>query len=136
MKKLMFATAALAAMVLVLVVVLGRPAEAGSKAVSSVVVNTGTRTASGFVGSTRNSPDSSSFLTCTVSGFSSGALAATCRARDAAGRELFCFSSVPAIVAAAQAINGDSDVFFTADASGFCTEITSGNTSLAEPKLP
>jgi hypothetical protein len=109
-------------------------AEAGMKSGFSVVIDAGT--ANGYIGSTRNSPDSEAALSCTVSGFVNGGKHVLCIAQDDQGHYLSCGTSDPDIVAVAQAINGDSQLYFSADAAGFCTSLYVSNNSWAELKQP
>ncbi len=117
-------------------VLLAATAEAGLKLGYGVVIDTVERSARGYVADTRNSPDSMAYLGCVVYAFSTDDPFIICVAKDELGNQLSCSSSTPSMVAAAQAINGDSLLSFSVDEAGTCTRLLVGKVSYAGPKQP
>jgi hypothetical protein len=135
-------------------------AHAGSKGDWPVALDTANRTASGAVGSSRNSPDSKQYIGCTaeVSGTSSPSV--HCFARDAAGTTRTCtralhtsswgggtcvgcspdgyYSSASTIgwLNIVTGISADSYIEFDWDASNQCTRVMVENSSVLAVKAP
>ena len=94
------------------------------------------KTASGAVGSARNSADSVQYIECTVQSFSNGSGAVFCAARDAAGNSFSCTASAnPAMATAVAAIGTGTRLFIGAD-NGACTQIDATNGSSYRPATP
>ena len=110
---------------------------AGAKQHAPVWVDTVNRTATGSIGSARNSADSVQYIECQTS-VNPGATSAgvSCRAKNASGVSYSCYSFNPLIVAVAQSIGPASWIEFVGDASGVCTLIAVNNSSQSEPPLP
>lgn len=121
------------------------PAHAGRKTTATVVINTASRTASGSLGSARNSADSIQYIGCHGTLYpnldaNSGSFASTtyyCYARNSAGTTAACsvpitteFFDIYAPVAE------DSFLQFSWDASGNCTSLRVENYSYYAPVQP
>jgi len=108
---------------------------AGMKGSFTVSVNTSTMTATGSMGSARNSSDGQQYIGCQVSASSSSSSATvSCFASDSTGKYAGCTSSTPAFVQAAQAIAADSWISFTYNSSSICTSLKVAAASYFPPK--
>jgi hypothetical protein len=122
---------------LVIAALLASPlaALAGLKAKYPVYVNQQERYFRGSFGSTRNSVDTTSFMSCYTTTSSSGSKFAVCAAQNAAGQQGVCvIVGEDANLEAVRAMNSDAYVQISWDENGFCTEILSYNNSTMEPK--
>jgi hypothetical protein len=72
----------------------------------------------GQLGAVRNSPDSTEFIGCGVSGTRGLGNQLICNARDAQGHNANCRSSDPALIQALAAASSNATLYFTWDASG------------------
>src|SRR5687767_14335728 len=109
---------------------LSATAYAGMKSNYAVIVSGSY--ASAQLGNTRATANTLEYLNCEVSSSGWG----SCSARNSAGTNGYCSFSDPALVAAAQSIQGDSLVSFWWDANGTCTAISIRNGSNLAPKQP
>jgi hypothetical protein len=122
---------------LVLVVTITATAWAGRKDSAPVVIDLGARTASGSLGSARNSPDPYSAIGCSVHyDYVNGKNNVNCAATDASGTSVVCASQQPELVQIALGIDGDSYLEFSWNKYLECTNILVANSSLYEPKQP
>ena len=121
------------------------PVHAGRKTTAAVVINTATRTASGSLGSARNSSDSTQYIGCQATYYpnldpNSGSFSSTtyfCYARSSAGTTGAC--SVPLstdFVDIYAPIAEDSFLQFSWDAAGNCTSLRVENYSYYAPVQP
>ncbi len=116
-----------------IVAAIGTTASAGQKLSVPVTVDTSALHASGAVGTARNSVDTTQYILCEV--YLSGSTSYLyCWARDAADHFASCFSSSPYLIQVAQAISGDSSIYFTYSSTGVCSGLSVYNSSLFEPK--
>jgi hypothetical protein len=88
----------------------------------------------GSMGGARNSSDNNQDLGCNVTATSVGAPYVYCLGRDVSGNLGNCSSSAASMVQAVSALNSDSYLHFTWDASGQCTLIRAYTDSDQEPK--
>jgi hypothetical protein len=109
---------------------------AGLKAADTVSIDSVNRTAFGAFGSVRNSANAVEFMYCYAYHYASGSSTAVCSARNSAGVTLTCSSTSAPIVAAADSLSGDSQLYFQADASGNCVFVRTLNSSQYPPKAP
>ncbi len=107
---------------------------AGARYSRPVQVNPTNRYASGSLGSTRNSGDTTSYLICETYLGAGQALGANCIARDASGRFGSCNTTDPGMVQAIMSIQGDSFVWFNWDVNSRCAYVSVQNGSSEEPK--
>ena len=108
------------------------PASAGAKNPWPVTVNYTYSYANGALGTARNSADNNQDIGCNVTSYSWG----YCYAVDASGNYAGCYANTEAHWAAIRAIDSDSAVDFTWDASGYCNSIIVYHGSSFEPKQP
>ena len=127
MKKVMAFVLAAAMVVAAMAV----QAKAGMKAAYPVSI--GTNTASGSLGTARNSEDTVQYIGCTLRAIGIDRIV-SCGARDAEGQSLSCSTTNPLMADVAAAINGDSYVSFTRNESGSCVSLSVSNASHWEPK--
>jgi hypothetical protein len=128
MKKVStFLLACAAALVLV-------PAHAGYRAGAPVFI--GSFSATGTVATVRSSADNVAEIGCGASGYAGGSYSASCWAWPATGSPKFCYTSSPTLANVALSVAGDSDVWFSWDASGNCTQVYVRNSSAYAPKAP
>lgn len=111
-------------------------AQAGFKATYSTTVDTAGRTAYGDAMSARSAANPSSYIGCSVQGFSSGSGQAICEATNAAGVSAYCYSTNPTIVQAAASGGSSSYYYFQWDASSQCTYLYVTNVSVYGPVQP
>ena len=97
-------------------------------------INVTSRYAAGALGDARQGTDPSSYIGCEVIGYSGGASAFCYAGRSTASA--YCWTTDPSLIAAAAAVDGGSEVYFTWDAGGRCTYISTVNTSGYAPKQP
>jgi hypothetical protein len=110
-------------------------AHAGLRGLNRVSVDPAARRVTGGFGSTRNSPDATSYVYCYASASQSNVFG-YCFASDAAGDYGTCFTNVPAIIETIRSLDGDSAVTFYWDTSGSCTSVSAFKGSHYEPKQP
>ena len=115
--------------------VASRQSEAGLKTTGNVSINTTTRTASGSLGSARNSSDSTQYIECFLSAGSAGVPFGSCAATNTSGTHVTCSSNNLGIIEQIRAMNGDDRVQFYYDAAGECTLITLTRSSRYAPKV-
>jgi len=115
-------------------------AAAGQRTSSPVVVNTTSRYMYGNLGTARNSVDTTQYLSCQVTTYTTApGVSFTqlgCQAQDATGHVAACYlpNPTPGYLEAMAAIDSDSALFVTWDASGVCNQLQVQSTSTAEPK--
>jgi hypothetical protein len=107
---------------------------AGSFGPEPVTVNLTAKWAQGALGTARNSSDHNQQIECNSRATSAGSYWTYCYAVDAANNFISCYSPSPDISRIAASINGDSAVFFAADANNYCTTVIVYNGSSYEPK--
>jgi hypothetical protein len=114
----------------------GNVVHAGLKAEANVSIGAGSSTASGSMGTARNSADNVQFIRCTVQGFAN-ANAVFCAARNTAGTTFSCTANAnsPSFAAAVSAIGVGSRLFI-AQSGGVCTQIDVTNSSEGKPEVP
>lgn len=99
---------------------------------AAVSINTSASTARGSLVATRISPNKVEFINCSVTtnSVSSGIVnAGFCTARDALGNLASCSTTESELMKAMQAITPASDVRFSWDANGHCSQIFVRNAS-------
>jgi hypothetical protein len=111
-------------------------AQAGLKNSFSTTVDTASRTAYGDAATARSAANPSSYIGCSVQGFSSGSGQAICEATNAAGVSAYCYSTNPTIVQAAASGGASSYYYFQWDASSQCTYLYVTNVSAYGPVQP
>lgn len=115
---------------------IGGTVYAGFKQDQNVTINAGATTASGSVGTARNSADNVQFIRCTVQSFA-GANAVFCAARNAANVNFSCSANANANnFATAVAGIGVGSRLFIAQSGGVCTQIDVTNGSDWKPAVP
>lgn len=110
-------------------------AVAGNRFAQAVVVNAAYHNAYGDLGAARNSADSVQLFSCYTTTYV-GADYGSCYARDAAGATTSCYTTDPGLLAAIRSVQGDSYVYFAADASATCTTVQVTHSSQLQPKNP
>jgi hypothetical protein len=133
MKKVLGTMAILAA-----VAMGGSAATAGMKRVEPVSVtrNTdGSGYASGSIGSTRNEPSTTSYLTCSLAKFGAGSLQVFCSAQDAGGDYVYAYSTDPDLVRVVGQAGEGSWLNFSWDTSSKITNFTNEVSSWSAPKV-
>lgn len=118
--------------VLMLCSLLASKTWAGLRRSEPVIINTAGRYAQGALGSARDAADDNQSIGCVIR--ESGVV--SCSARSATNVVLSCGSNDPLYRAAAQSLNGDSRLYFSADAEGNCTSLVVENYSFWLPKQP
>ncbi|WP_224245467.1 hypothetical protein [Hyalangium gracile] len=123
--------------------VLSTSAWAGAKVRGSVAItfSGGNGTASGRLGSARNSSDTVQYIGCTASTSGTPGTGTTisymsCSARNAQNVTVSCGSSNPDFIETLRTLNSDSYVSFSWDGTGNCTGLTVATYSQYEPKEP
>lgn len=116
-----------------LIAVLSGTAYAGLKSTIPVSINTANRTASGALGSARNSADVVQHIGCYTYAMPAS-VTTFCQARDAAGTSVSCSTTAANLVQVVRGMSGDSHLWFSWNAAGTCTEIDLFNVSQAAPK--
>jgi hypothetical protein len=108
---------------------------AGYKLESEVKVTA--TSASGSIGSARNSADTKQYIQCSISGTSSSKTV-SCAASDSAGNFFSCTgnSNADHLAAAVAAIGSNSKVIVYGTNGGACTQIISYNGSQHKPAVP
>jgi hypothetical protein len=109
-------------------------ARAGRKSNITVTIDTTSRYAYGALGAARNSSNTVEEIGCYTFGYSDNSSFASCYATNASNQSVSCTSTSPAIVAAAQSVNGDSHVYFAYDQGGACTFVHSQGASAPPTK--
>lgn len=112
-------------------------ASAGQKLVSPVSVYRAADYSGGMSGSfgaTRNSADTTSYLSCATHRYASGSPYMSCSARSASGVTGYCHSYSTQLITALESASGDSYIQVSWDTSGTCTEVFVFNDSRDEPK--
>jgi hypothetical protein len=127
MKKALWSVAALA--------ILATTAWAGAKYATSVTIDSSARWAYGDLGAARNSADPYQRIGCGVHTVAGG-FYGTCVAVDASNNQAVCTSSSASFARVAESISGDSHVYFSWDANGYCVDLEVSNDSYLKPKLP
>jgi len=90
---------------------------------------------SGALGYIRNTDDDTGLLTCGTHAFSDGSRLMTCFAVEPVSDTfVMCSSTNPGLITAADAMNGDSYVFFEFNATGECTHLYVEKSSINAPK--
>jgi hypothetical protein len=107
---------------------------AGEKRPSPVVVDYNWSYAAGATADARSSTDTKQYIGCSVSSSLTNT-GMNCYAQDAQGHQATCYSYNPELVKAAQAAGTDSWLFFYWDANGFCTYLSTANSSQYAPKV-
>jgi hypothetical protein len=104
---------------------------AGGKTTYQVnIVDTGAKPfATGDLGYVRNTADPNQYIGCETT-----TILASCYAVNAAGLYKSCSTTDPAMIALVHSLNGDSNLYFSWNASGTCLVIRVRNDSLAAPK--
>jgi hypothetical protein len=106
---------------------------AGQKKAEVVIINAAARYAQGSLATARSSVDVIQSIGCTIR--ENGIV--TCSARNGANTaSLNCTANDPGYRAAVQSLNGDSKIYFSADAAGSCTSLIVENSSVWAPKEP
>jgi hypothetical protein len=116
-------------------VLAGTVAYAGFKTHWPVYIDSTWHNAYGTLGSTRNTADLDSYITCTVYTYKSGPTVYTYCVAQSAGAYGSCWSSQPHIAQVATSVSGDSFISFYWDAAtNECTYLEVANSSSYEPK--
>jgi hypothetical protein len=101
----------------------------------TVTVNMTARTAVGVMSAARLSPDGTQYIGCYVLvPTATSAAEVHCAAQDSAGKNVGCISRTAAFIQAVAAMNSDSEIWFTADAKGDCTQLGIDTESDYSPK--
>lgn len=129
MKKAFLTAAALAALSISPV----RESRAGKRQTYPVVVDTSGRSATGVLGTARNTADTVQYIGCTVTRYADGGVTGWCGAYTASGVPASCTTDQPALLDTMTQVQGDSYLQFTWNA-GECTKIMVSNYSSFEPK--
>jgi hypothetical protein len=111
-------------------------AQAGFKSSYTTFVDTTGRSAYGDAASARSAANPSSYIGCSIQGFSSGSGQVICEATNAAGASAACYSNNPTIIQAAASGGSSSYYYFTWDASSQCTYLYVSNASVYGPIQP
>ena len=114
--------------------VASKQSEAGLKSNGNVSISTTNRTASGSLGSARNSSDGVQYIECFVTAGTSGVAFGSCAATNTSGTHVYCSSNSSGIIDQIRAMNGDDRVQFYYNASGECTLVTLTRSSRYAPK--
>lgn len=115
-------------------VLAGTAAWAGSRYAYPVYINLSAKEAYGTLGAARNSTDAIQFISCDVHAYDDGDKRMSCTAKNTSGTNVYCTSSVAALVETARSLSSDSFVYFEWDASGACTYLGVGHSSEYAPK--
>ena len=115
------------------VAALGGVAYAGFKQEQNVSVTA--TTASGSIGTARNSADTVQFIKCTIQGFTASN-SVFCSARNSAGTSFSCTANGNATLANAVAAIGVGSRLFIVQSGGACTQIDVTNGSDWKPAVP
>ncbi len=94
--------------------------------------NSGSMT--GSLGSTRNSADTTSYLSCSTDRYGTGSPQMHCSATTAAGVGGYCHSSSAQLVTAIDSMPNDAYIVVSWDATATCTGISVYHDSRDEPK--
>lgn len=134
-------TAALLLTIAAMVMGANRPASAGLKRATPVVVtmnSTGTvTTAWGTLGDARSSADTSQYIGCKVSISAGGTSKALCYAQNAAGAVASCTSTDANVVATALSVSSTSSIRFAyPTATAICSSLSVDNGSTTQPSAP
>jgi hypothetical protein len=111
-------------------------AQAGLKSSYSTTVDTASRTAYGDAATARSAPNPSSYIGCSIQGFSSGSGQVICQATDATGVSAYCYSNNPTLIQAAASGGSNSYYYFQWDTSSQCTYLYVTNASNFGPLQP
>lgn len=112
---------------------------AGRRLVQEVVVNTTAKYANGSVGSARASADNNQYIGCYISVTSGGSSSViSCNATNSANVSISCNKSNPsaAMLQAVASVSESSYIYFTLDASGYCSVVQVTNSSSNRPMTP
>ena len=115
---------------------IGSVAFAGNKGTYPVTIDNAHLTASGSLGSARNSSDSIQYIEIVNNVDSAGNPGVQFFFRDAASNSAYCFSSAAGILAVAHSAPSDAIVTIHWDTNHNCTYVESRTDSLAPPKNP
>jgi hypothetical protein len=107
----------------------GSAVMAGLKATQ--VVSIGGNTAVGSMGDARNSADGTQYIGC-IAGY--GYI--SCIAKNSAGLVKSCFTQDPVMVGVAGNLSGATELSFSFDANGSCTDVSTYNFSYYRPMTP
>jgi hypothetical protein len=116
--------------------ILQAAAQAGQVIVSPVIVSSGADgvVASGALGATRQSADTSQEIGCDIASDAVSSAFISCFAIDAVGNQAYCsvLSPSQAALNALSSMNSSSFIYFTANTTGTCTylSVSNGSTSL------
>lgn len=108
--------------------------QAGQHIRYSVVIDDRSMTASGSLGTARNSSNTYERIGCSVDSFGGSDKTVICTAREASGNSAECSTSDPGIFDLAMNIDSDSYVQFGWDASSRCSRLSVRKGSQTEPK--
>ena len=113
-------------------------AHAGFKQQNPVSIDLLNRFAQGSFGSARNSQDGQQSIDCAITSYKRTLSSqVVCNAQNVLGQTVFCTAPASGnLIEAMAALDSDSFLNFTYDATGTCTSITVINGSSFEPKLP
>ncbi len=106
-------------------------AHAGARSTNEVYVGPGS--ASGSLGSARNSTGTKQYIGCALDAYT-GSASVYCMAQNSVGAYGSCYSSSSRMIAALNTLNGDSNLYFSWDSSGTCTNLYITNKSDYAPK--
>lgn len=112
-------------------------AYAGQKLVDPVSVHRNSDysgSMSGSFGATRNSADTTSFLSCKTTHSTTASAFMTCSATTASGVSGYCHSSSAQLVTAIESVPNDAYILVTWDTTAACTSIVVYHDSRDQPK--
>lgn len=108
-------------------------AQAGLRYTGPVYVYTPGRSASGGVGYARNTGTTNDYIGCSVTQYATS-VSMYCAANDTSNNYVSCSSTNAAFIAAARSIGMDTQISFSADASGNCNYLYVEYYSWNQPK--
>jgi hypothetical protein len=114
---------------------LGSIAQAGLKYTGPVYVYPSSHYASGGVGYARNTGSTNDYIGCSISQYATS-VSMYCGANDTSNNYVGCSTTNAAFIAAARSIGPDSQISFSADASGNCNYLYVEYYSWNQPKVP
>ena len=109
-------------------------ASAGLKYTAPVYVDAANRYANGGLGYARNTSNGVEYIGCSISQYS-GSASMFCSARNAAGSSVSCYSTDAAFIDAARTLGIDEYLSFSANTSGYCTNLYVEHYSYNQPKV-
>lgn len=116
--------------------VAGTTARAGYKVGYPVQIDTVNRSASGTLGTVRDTTDTAQYIGCNIHASSTTGATIYCTAADAQGVSAACSSSAQSLLQVLTTLQSDSHLAFKWDASGACTYISVDTSSAFTPKSP